>query len=151
MFIRHRQGSSACDRKREGTASSRADELSKNKPSGAEVQMSKPPSDRTSFGSDTYFVTASTWGRRSLFRTERMARLFIDILYHYRGEHKFLIHEFVVMPDHFSFIASALRNYARTSNAAHQRGIFVSGEEGTRAEYRDMGTGIYRSSHSRCE
>src|SRR5881397_1054917 len=129
MFIRHRQGSSACDRKREGTASSRADELSKKKPSGAEVQMSKPPSDRTSFGSDTYFVTASTWGRRSLFRTERMARLFIDTLYHYRGEHKFLIHEFVVMPDHFSFIASALRNYARTSNAAHQRGIFVSREE----------------------
>src|SRR5438034_11120029 len=94
-------GSSACDKRREGTASSRADELSKKKPSGAEVQMSKPPSDRTSFGSDTYFVTASTWGRRSLFRTERMARLFIDTLYHYRGEHKFLIHEFVVMPDHF--------------------------------------------------
>src|SRR5438477_36826 len=39
-------GSSACDKRREGTASSRADELSKNKPSGAEVQMSKPPRDR---------------------------------------------------------------------------------------------------------
>src|SRR5438445_12165223 len=101
-------GSSACDKRREGTASSRADELSKKKPSGAEVQMSKPPSDRTSFGSDTYFVTASTWGRRSLFRTERMARFFIDTLYHYRGEHKFLIHEFVVMPDHFHLLLAPL-------------------------------------------
>ena len=70
--------------------------------------MSKPPSDRTSFGSDTYFVTASTWGRRSLFRTERMARFFIDTLYHYRGEHKFLIHEFVVMPDHFHLLLAPL-------------------------------------------
>lgn len=62
--------------------------------------MSKPPPDRTSFGSDTYFVTASTWGHRPLLQTERMARLFIDTLYHYRSEKKFLIHEFVVMPDH---------------------------------------------------
>ena len=46
--------------------------------------MSKPPCDHTSFGSDTYFVTASTWGHRSLFQTDRMARLFIDTLYHYR-------------------------------------------------------------------
>src|SRR5437870_13905442 len=99
MFIRHRQGSSACDRKREGTASSRADELSKKKPSGAEVQRSKPPSDRTSFGSDTYFVTAITWCRPPLFPTERMARLLIDPPYHYRGEHKVYFHALVVLPD----------------------------------------------------
>jgi len=46
--------------------------------------MSKPPCDHTAFGADTYFVTASTWGHRSLFQTDRMARLFIDTLYHYR-------------------------------------------------------------------
>ena len=56
--------------------------------------MSKPPRDQTSFGSNTYFVTASTWGHRSLFQTERMARLFIDTLHHYRREQRFLIHEF---------------------------------------------------------
>jgi putative transposase len=66
--------------------------------------MSKPPRDHTSFGSDTYFVTASTWGHRSLFQTDRMARLFIDTLYHYRRERKFLIHEFVVMRDHFHLL-----------------------------------------------
>jgi putative transposase len=33
-----------------------------------------------------------------------MARLFIDTLCHYRREGKFLIHEFVVMPDHFHLL-----------------------------------------------
>lgn len=62
--------------------------------------MSKPPRDRTSFGSTVYFITASAWGHRSIFQTDRMANLFVDTLFHYRREHKFLIHEFVVMPNH---------------------------------------------------
>jgi putative transposase len=66
--------------------------------------MSKPPRDRTSFGANIFFVTASTWAHRSLFQTERMARLFIDTLYHYRREGKFVIHEFAVMPDHFHLL-----------------------------------------------
>jgi len=33
-----------------------------------------------------------------------MARLLIDILYHYRREHKFLIHEFVLMRDHLHLL-----------------------------------------------
>jgi len=63
--------------------------------------MSKPPRDHTSFGSDVRFVTTSTWEHRTLFQTDRMARLFTDTLFHYRREQKFLLHEFVVMPDHF--------------------------------------------------
>jgi putative transposase len=66
--------------------------------------MSKPPRDYTSFGFDTYFVTASTSGHRPLFQTDRMACLFIETLYHYRKEGKFLIHEFVVMRDHFHLL-----------------------------------------------
>jgi putative transposase len=66
--------------------------------------VSKPPRDRTSFGSNVYFVTAGTWGHRSLFQTERMAGLFIDTIYHYRRERKFLLHEFVVMPTHFHLL-----------------------------------------------
>ena len=64
--------------------------------------MSKPPRDRTSFGSNAHFVTA--WGHRSLFQTDRMARLFIDTLFHYRREGKFLLHEFVAMPTHFHLL-----------------------------------------------
>ncbi len=49
----------------------------------------------------TFFVTSSTWGKRSLLQSARAAELLIDVLYHYRKQHKYLLHEFVVMPDHF--------------------------------------------------
>jgi len=45
-------------------------------------------------------VTSETWGRRSLFRAEPWAKLFIDTLYHYRGS-GYQLHAFVVMPEHF--------------------------------------------------
>jgi len=54
----------------------------------------------------TFFVTSSTWERRSLFRSERMARLLLDVLYSYRTEGRYLLHEFVVMPDHFHLLIS---------------------------------------------
>ena len=47
-----------------------------------------------------YFVTSNTAGRKPFFRHERWAKLFIDVLLGYRPE-RFLLHEFVVMPDHF--------------------------------------------------
>jgi len=66
--------------------------------------MAKPPKDRTSFGSSTYFVTASTWGHRSLFQTERMAKSLLDTISHYRDSGKYSLQEFVVMPDHFHLL-----------------------------------------------
>jgi putative transposase len=48
----------------------------------------------------TFFITAVTWGRMPIFRVEDRARLLIDVLFDYRGQGKFLLHEFVVMPDH---------------------------------------------------
>jgi putative transposase len=49
----------------------------------------------------TFFVTSSTWQKRALLQSTRAARLLIDVFYHYRQEHKYLLHEFVVIPDHF--------------------------------------------------
>ena len=49
----------------------------------------------------TFFVTSSTFGKRSLLQTSRAATLLIDVLYHYRSQGKYLMHEFVIMPDHF--------------------------------------------------
>ena len=46
-------------------------------------------------------MTSATWERRSLFQSERMARLFVDVLASYRAKGKYLVHEFVLMPDHF--------------------------------------------------
>jgi putative transposase len=48
----------------------------------------------------TYMVTSETWGRRSLFRVDRWAELFIYTLQHYKGS-AYQLHAFVVMPDHF--------------------------------------------------
>jgi len=52
----------------------------------------------------TFFVTSSTWGKCGLLQSARAAKLFIDVLYHYRKQQKYLLHEFVVMPDHFHLL-----------------------------------------------
>jgi putative transposase len=52
----------------------------------------------------TFFVTSSAWGRRALLQSDGSARLLIDVLYHYRKEGKYLLHEFVIMPDHFHLL-----------------------------------------------
>ena len=52
----------------------------------------------------TFFITSTTKDRRSIFQTERMARLFIDALQDNREKGRFLLHEFVVMPDHFHLL-----------------------------------------------
>jgi putative transposase len=48
----------------------------------------------------TFFITTVTWKRLPIFRVEARARLFIDVLLDYRKQGKYLLHEFVVMPDH---------------------------------------------------
>jgi putative transposase len=52
----------------------------------------------------TFFVTSSIAGKRSLLQSERSASLFIEVLYHYRSERQYLLHNFVVMPDHFHVV-----------------------------------------------
>jgi len=58
--------------------------------------------------SQTYFVTAQTWERRALFHAELWARLFFQTLLSYRGD-AYLLHEFVLMPDHFHLLISPLK------------------------------------------
>ena len=47
-----------------------------------------------------FFVTTVTIQRLPIFRREVNANLLIDTLAHYRDAGKFLLHEFVIMPDH---------------------------------------------------
>jgi putative transposase len=47
-----------------------------------------------------FFVTSITVQRLPIFRHETTARLLIETLAHYRDLRKFLLHEFVIMPDH---------------------------------------------------
>ena len=48
----------------------------------------------------TFFVTTVAWRRLPIFRVDVRARLLIDVLFGYRDQGKYLLHEFVVMPDH---------------------------------------------------
>ena len=52
----------------------------------------------------TFFVTTVTRGRRSLFQTERMAYLMIDVLARNRESGRFSLHEFVITPDHLHLL-----------------------------------------------
>ncbi|HEY3767632.1 MAG TPA: transposase [Candidatus Angelobacter sp.] len=52
----------------------------------------------------TYFVTANVLERRTLFHVEKIASLFIEVMLSYKTEKKYLLHEFVVMPDHLHLI-----------------------------------------------
>lgn len=54
----------------------------------------------------TFFITANAYMKRNILQSARMAELLIDVLYSYRTQRKFLLHDFVVMPDHMHAIIS---------------------------------------------
>ena len=74
--------------------------------------MAAPPRGNT--GSSVYFITASTFQRRLLFDKEPMARLFVEVLLHYRDHKNYLLHEFVLMPDHFHLLISPTLSLERS-------------------------------------
>jgi putative transposase len=49
----------------------------------------------------TFFVTSNTRQRQALFRENAAAALLTGILLQFRAQQKYLLHDFVVMPDHF--------------------------------------------------
>ena len=63
---------------------------------------------RGTTGAGTYFVTSSCFEKQSLLQSERMASLFIEVLLHYKKQKKYLLHEFVVMPDHLHLLLTPL-------------------------------------------
>jgi len=54
----------------------------------------------------TFFVTSVTWRRVPIFQVEARARLLVEVLVGYRDQGKYLLHEFVVMPDHIHLLLS---------------------------------------------
>jgi len=47
-----------------------------------------------------FFITTVTAQRVPIFHRDTTAQLLIETLAHYRDQRKFLLHEFVIMPDH---------------------------------------------------
>jgi putative transposase len=58
------------------------------------------PTIRSMDAQRTFFITPVTWQRLPIFRVEARALLLIEVLLDYRHQGKYLLHEFVVMPDH---------------------------------------------------
>ncbi len=52
----------------------------------------------------TFFVTAVAYQRQPHFRRASIAELLLETLFHYRDAEIYLLHEFVVMPDHMHLI-----------------------------------------------
>ena len=89
-----------------------------------------PAREHATNNSQTYFVTAKTWESRSLFRAEPWARLFFQNLLSHRDA--YLLHEFVLMPDHFHLLI--------TPSIALERAVqFIIGGFSYRAK-RELGT-----------
>jgi putative transposase len=59
---------------------------------------------RGNTGYSTYFIIASTFQRVGVFQTTRLAELFMNVLLAYRAQQKYLLHEFVLIPNHFHLL-----------------------------------------------
>ena len=69
-----------------------------------------------------------------------MASLFTDVLNHYRAQ-KYLLHEFVVMPDHFHLLISPLENLERAMQC-------IKGGSSFRAKKEEISAGeIWQTSY----
>jgi putative transposase len=66
--------------------------------------MAKPPRDHAHSDSNTYFITARYWNGVALFQTTRVVDLLLATILNYRDAGKFLVHEFVVMPNHLHML-----------------------------------------------
>jgi len=104
----------------------------------------KPAREHATNNAQTYFVTSDTWERRALFNAEPWARLFFKTLLSHRGD-AYLLHEFVLMPDHFHLLITPLTALERAvqfikGGFSHQ----VKKEFGSNAEIWQRGFADHR-------
>ena len=52
----------------------------------------------------TYFVTTNAWGSTFLFQVEETARIIVGKMLEYRDKGNYLLHDFVLMPNHLHLI-----------------------------------------------
>lgn len=72
----------------------------------------------------TFFVSSVANGRRPILRSDKMARLLIDVLQDNRSKGRFLLHEFVVMPDHFHLILTPAEDVSLEKAVQYIKGGF---------------------------
>jgi putative transposase len=60
----------------------------------------------------TYFVTASAYVHQNLFQRYESADLLLTTIFRYRDAGEFLVHEFIVMPNHIHLLLSVDDDHA---------------------------------------
>ena len=73
-----------------------------------------------------FFITTVTWQRTPLFRNLQRSELMMDVLVHYREQKKYIVHEFVIMPDHLHLLLTPAADLSLERSAADQRRILLS-------------------------
>jgi putative transposase len=76
--------------------------------------MMRPLREVSTNNQQTYFVTSNTVDRLPMFRHERWAKLFLEVLYSYRPE-RYLLHGFVLMRDHFHLLITPEESLERAA------------------------------------
>jgi REP element-mobilizing transposase RayT len=133
-----------------GAALQRCRSVLERSASAAEVFMAAPYRGNTGHG--VYFITACTFQKKNLLQSDRMAGLLVEVVLHYRAAQKYLLHEFVVMPDHFHLLLTPVVTLERAlqcikggfSYRAKKEGIFA-GEIWEQSFYDSGGSGIWRN------
>jgi len=67
------------------------------------------PIHRTAPGA-SYFVTTKCWQGRAVFQVIEIAELMVNTLFEYRDRGAYLLHEFVIMPDHIHLLLTPASN-----------------------------------------
>jgi putative transposase len=70
----------------------------------------------------TFFITSRT--QTPMFQTKPNAELFLDVMQSYRRQHKFLLHAFVLMPDHFHIILTPSEGVTLERSVQYLKGGF---------------------------
>src|ERR1700743_694246 len=60
-----------------------------------------------------FFITAQTFEKRFYLQSERTSGLLVDVLLNYREKKEYLLHELVIMPNHFHLLLTPMRTLER--------------------------------------
>ena len=72
----------------------------------------------------TFFVTSVTQGRRAVLQSSKMAQLLMHVLQENRTKGRFLLHEFVIMPDHFHVLITPAEDVSLEKAVQYIKGGF---------------------------
>jgi putative transposase len=72
----------------------------------------------------TFFITTVTYQRQALFLRDLFSELILESLFRYRDKGVFLLHEFVIMPDHLHLILTPSRLFSLEKAVQRIKGSF---------------------------